>query len=289
VKNHAKLFNLTVFDTETAAPARRTSGPVADKNHNKRTQYMKTPTLLEMLQSGVHFGHRTSKRHPNMEPYIFSARQNVHIINLEETQRKLEEALKVLVDMAARGKTILFVGTKKQAAAIVKKEAEACGMPYVTTRWLGGLLTNFKNVSTVPRKLTTLKADRDSGDLSKYTKKEQLDFEKEIAKLEIMVGGIETMTKMPDAVFIVDLKEEKTTVREAAQTGIPIFALCDTNTDPLKVQYPIPANDDAVKSIEMMMSAVAGAINEGKANPVEQPVNKQALAGSKGAPRETKK
>ncbi len=231
---------------------------------------MKTPTLLEMLKSGVHFGHRTSKWHPNMAPFIFTTKQNVHIINLEETEKMLVEAAKFVNDLAAHGKTVLFIGTKRQAAPIIEKYAKACGMPYVSTRWLGGMLTNFKHISGVARTLTKLKTQRETGELKKYTKKEQLEFDREIERLENIVGGIEQLFKMPDAVFIVDLKEEKTALREATQMHVPVIAMCDTNADPRTVEHPIPANDDAVKSIELIVGALADAIMDGKMHPVAQ-------------------
>lgn len=240
---------------------------------------MNIPSLVEMLKAGVHFGHQTSKRHPNMEPYIFTARQKMSIINLEETEKHLVVAADFVRTLAAQGKTVLFVGTKKQAQALVKKHAEACGMPYVTTRWLGGLLTNFKNVSSVPRTLTRLKKEQETGELKKYTKKEQLEFSKEIERLSLLVGGLETLMKLPDAVLIVDLKEEKTALRESNQMHVPVVALCDTNVDPIKVEYPIPANDDAIKSIDIMLHVLSTAIQEGKAQPeVTAPVVTETAA-----------
>lgn len=203
-----------------------------------------------------------------MAKYVFGDRNKVSIIDLEKTAVKLEEALKVAQDLAAQGKTILFVGTKRQASALVEQYANECGMPFVTHRWLGGMLTNFQQISTATRKLTKLKKQQEAGELAKYTKKEQLEISREITKLQLVVGGIENMKKLPDALFIVDLREEKTALREANQMKIPVFAMCDTNADPLKTQYPIPSNDDATKSVEMMLSVMAEAINAGKANPV---------------------
>lgn len=230
---------------------------------------MNTPSLLEMLKSGVHFGHRTSKWHPAMAPFIYTTKQKIHILNLASTQQKLQEAMQAAAALAAAGKQILFVGTKHQATAIVKQYAEQAGMPYVNHRWLGGTLTNFFTISSVARKLTKLKTDRDLGELKKYTKKEQLEFDREIERLDILVGGIEQLFKMPDAVFIVDLKEEKTALREALQMKIPIFAMCDSNVDPRNIDYPIPANDDAIKSIDLVVAAMAEAIAEGKQQRVE--------------------
>jgi small subunit ribosomal protein S2 len=226
---------------------------------------MQIPSMVEMLKSGVHFGHQTSKWHPHMGPFIFGSRANTHIINLEKTQQQLEAAANYVRALAAEGKTILFVGTKHQAAPVLEKHAQACAMPYVNARWLGGLITNFQNVIQVPRKLTKLKADRESGELKKYTKKEQLEFDREIERLQGLVGGLENLSRMPDAIFVVDLKEEKTALREANQMNIPVVAMTDTNVDPNKVLHPIPANDDAIKSIDLICGVIAEAINEGRA------------------------
>jgi len=222
------------------------------------------PTLLEMLQAGVHFGHKASKWHPKMKPYIFGERSDIHIINLEETAKKLKEALDFIKKTTAAGGVVMFVGSKDQAKEIVKRHAVECGMPYVVTRWLGGTFTNFKTIKGVINKFTDLKIKQSSGALSKYTKKEQLNFQKEIEKLEELVGGMESLVKIPEAIFIVDVKAEETAVREAKKKKVPIVALCDTNANPEEIDYPIPANDDAVKSIEMMVSLVAAAVKEGK-------------------------
>lgn len=250
---------------------------------------MNIPQLTEMLKSGVHFGHKTSKWHPNMAPYIFTTKQDVHIIDLEKTAKKLEEAMNYVKELASENKTILFVGTKHQASAIVEKYAKECGMPFVSQRWLGGTLTNFKTISSVARKLTKLKQQNETGELKKYTKKEQLEFTREIERLETIVGGIETLFKAPDAVFIVDLKEEKTALREAQLMKIPVVAMCDTNVDPRKTLYPVPANDDAVKSIELIVSSIASAVSEGRKNPkVVAPVTAPAAVTPVPAAAEAK-
>jgi small subunit ribosomal protein S2 len=223
----------------------------------------KTPDLMTMLKSGVHFGHQQAKRHPKMEPYIFTQKSGFHIINLELTQEKLVEALEFVKKVVTNGGTILFLGTKKQAQPIITKYAKECGMPYITERWLGGTLTNFPEIKKLIKKYIDLKKKKQTGQLDKYTKKEKLEFDREIEKLDKIVGGIETLTKTPDAVFICDIKKEKTALKEAISKNIPIVAMCDTNTDPTKVTYPIPANDDAVKSIEMFTSLVAEAVKEG--------------------------
>lgn len=223
----------------------------------------KIPDLLTMLKSGVHFGHQNSKRHPKMKPYIFTSKSGFHIIDLEQTQTKLKEALEFVKTIVANGGTILFLGTKRQAQGIVVKYAKQCGMPYVTQRWLGGTFTNFGEISRVIKRLTKLKKDKDEGKLDKYTKKEKLEFDREIEKLDGIVGGIETLDKVPDAIFVIDVKKEKTAVSEAMKKNIPVVAMCDTNVNPDKVTYCIPANDDAVKSIELITSLVTEAVEEG--------------------------
>jgi len=221
------------------------------------------PDLLTMLQSGVHFGHQLSKWNPKMKPYIFGQKQGFHIINLEETQVKLAEALAFVTKVVANGGTILFLGTKKQAQKIITAGAISCHMPYITERWVGGTITNFSAISKVIKKFKDLKDKRAKGELDKYTKKEKANFDREIEKLERMVGGIESLTKIPDAIFVCDIKKEKTGVAEANKKNMPIVAICDTNADPNSVTYPIPANDDATKSIALLTNLVVEAVNEG--------------------------
>lgn len=226
------------------------------------------PTLEEMLKAGVHFGQKTSRWHPKMTPFIFGARGGIHIINLETTQEKLKEALEYIKGVAARGGTVLFVGSKRQARNIVKESATSCGMPYVTERWLGGTLTNFGQIKKSLKRLRTLRDQDSKGELKKYTKKEQLLLRREIKDMDRKLGGIIDMEKIPEAVFVVDIKTEKTAVAEAQVTKTKVVAVCDSNVNPDKVSYIIPANDDSVKSIKMMCTAVADAINEGKKTPV---------------------
>lgn len=223
----------------------------------------KIPDLLTMLKSGVHFGHQLAKWNPKMKPYIFGQKQGFHIINLEETQIKLNEALEFVTKIVANGGTILFLGTKKQAQKIISDAAKEVGMPYITERWIGGTLTNFSAVSKVIKKYTELKEKKAKGELAKYTKKEQFAFEGEIEKLERMVGGIESLNRIPDAIFVCDVRKEKTGVTEAAKKNIPVVAMCDTNTNPQKVTYPIPANDDATKSIILITGLIKEAVAEG--------------------------
>lgn len=221
------------------------------------------PELLDLLKAGVHFGHKTSRWHPKMKPFIFGERGGVHIVNLEQTQEKLKEALDFIKNLGKEGKVLLFVGTKKQAAAIISKCATECGMPYVEHRWLGGTITNWTEIFKLIKKYVDLKGQQEKGGLQKYTKKEQSEFAKDIARMSQLVGGISTLTKIPDAIFIIDIKREETVVREANQKGVPVIALCDTNVNAELVQYPIPGNDDALKSIELITQLVAQAYKEG--------------------------
>ncbi len=202
-----------------------------------------------------------------MRPYIHSVRNGIHIIDLEKTKEKLLEALTFVRDIAASNGTILFVGTKRQAQAVVEKHSRAVAMPFVTHRWIGGTLTNFSVIQQLIRRLKNLKQQASSGELKKYTKKEQLDLHREIERLEEEVGGMQQMEQLPQALYVVDIKTERTAVREAQSKGIPVVALCDSNTNPTMVTHPIPANDDATKSIEFITNLIAKAIEEGKKHP----------------------
>lgn len=232
---------------------------------------VKIPEIFDLLKAGAHFGHRASRWHPKMGRFIFGERNNVHLINLEETQKKLAEALEFVRQAAAEGKVILFVGTKEQAKSIVRRCAEESGMPYIVERWLGGLLTNFNELQRLLKKFRRLKEERESGGWAKYTKKEQLGFAKEVEKMEKNLGGIEKLERRPELIFIIDLKKEKTAFREAMTTKTKIIAICDTNVNPEEVAYPIPANDDATKTLELICGLVAEAVKEGKSQ-VSQPV-----------------
>lgn len=212
----------------------------------------------------MHFGHKTSRWSPKMASYIFGERSGVHIIDLEKAVVKLQEALGFLTDVAARGGTVLFVGTKKQAAEAIRLAAQDAGMPYVDKRWLGGTLTNFHAIQSVVKRYLDLRIKSGQGGLAKYTKKEQLGFQKEMEDLEVKVGGLVGLNKLPQAVFILDIKKEETALAEAVKCHVPIVAVCDTNVDPTDVEYVIPGNDDAVKSIKMIVGLVRDAIVEGK-------------------------
>ncbi len=228
---------------------------------------MSKPTLLEMLQAGLHFGHQSSKWHPKMKQFIFSQRNGVHIIDLEKTSQKLEEALVYAKNVVSNGGVILFVATKKQAVPIIEKYAKDCGMPYITRRWLGGTLTNFAVILKLTKKYKDLKAKLEgpAAGLRGYTKREQLEMKEEVEKLQERVGGIAELRKMPDAIYVVDIKKEKTAVTEANRKKVPLIALCDSNVNPQKISYPIPANDDATKGIELITALLAEAIKEGQA------------------------
>lgn len=227
------------------------------------------PTLDELLTAGVHFGHLSSRWNPKMRSYIFSTKNKIHVINLEKTLEKLKTALGYVQDLASRGETILFVGTKRQAKDAVKAAAVSCGMPYVTIRWLGGTFTNYKTIQKTIKKLERLQRMKVAPDFeTKYTKKERLLMEREMTKLENLFEGIKSMKKLPESVFVVDLNHDKIAVKEALGTKIKVVALADTNAEGIdKISYLIPSNDDAIKSIALMANLVAGAVNEGKAHP----------------------
>lgn len=227
---------------------------------------MKIPSIVEMLQAGVHFGHQTSRWHPKMKQFIFTQRMGIHVLDLEKTQKELESVLKAVEQMAAEGKKILFVSTKPQAKEIVKQAAINAGMPYLVDRWVGGLLTNFSEMQKLIKKYLSLKEQQASGELERYTKKEQLDIARQIEKMEESLGGLVSLEKMPDAIFVPAMQKEKTAVTEANKTGVQIIAVCDTNANPTKADYVIPANDDAVKSIAMIVNLVAEAAKSGAAS-----------------------
>lgn len=225
---------------------------------------MRDITLLEMLQHGVHFGHQQSRRHPKMEPSIYATRNGISIINLEKTKLALGQAANFVRDLVAEGKTMVFIGTKRQARAIVQAAAQRAAMPYVIERWIGGLFTNHSNVKQLLETLQRLKDERATGAWSKYTKKEQLDLQNELDRLDHLVGGLGRLEKLPDAIFVIDVKTEKTAVAEAKKVGIPIVAICDTNVSPVGIAYPIPANDDATKSIAYVANYLVEAIEDGR-------------------------
>ena len=221
-------------------------------------------TMKDLLESGVHFGHQKRRWNPKMKKFIFGVRKNIYIIDLQKTLRYIKYTYNVVRDAAAEGKTILFVGTKKQAVEAIKEHAERCGMPYVNHRWLGGMLTNFKTIQKSIRKLEIIEKMQESGQVNLLTKKERLILERRRAKLERVLGGIRNMKKIPDMLFIIDTVKEKIAVQEANKLGLPIVAPVDTNCDPDVVDYPIPGNDDAIRSVNLFCKTIADAIIEGK-------------------------
>lgn len=225
---------------------------------------MKIPTIEQMLKAGMHFGHRTSKWHPKMKPFIFSSRSGVHIIDLVKSKKMLVSALEFIQNSLAQGKIILFVGTKMQVKKPIQGLAKEIGMPYVNEKWLGGCMTNFGVIKKLIKKYKDLLEDKKAGKLDRYTKKEQLELNREIAKLETKVGGLINLNRLPDAIFIWDIKNEKTALSEAKKKNIPIIAVCDTNVDPTGINYVIPANDDATKSIKLIFNLIRETIKEGK-------------------------
>ncbi|NCF75144.1 MAG: 30S ribosomal protein S2 [Xanthomonadaceae bacterium] len=220
--------------------------------------------LSEMLKAGLHFGHSTSKWHPKMEPYIFTSRNGIHIINLEKTADCLEKALKFLRNLSSKGGVILFLGSKPQIKSILKQSALDAKMPYVADRWLGGTITNFAVIYKSIKKYILLKNQKEKQEWKKYKKKEQLNLEKELEKLEKKFGGIEMLKKIPDAIFIIDSKNEKIAIAEAKTKKIPIVALCDTNINPEGIDYVIPGNDDSIKGVQMILDFVVSAVKEGR-------------------------
>lgn len=226
----------------------------------------KNVDMKALLEAGAHFGHKTSRWHPKMAPYIHSKRQDAHIINLEKTVEALDEALPKLSEIAKTNRKILFVGTKKQAKNIVKEAAESVDMPYVTVRWVGGTLTNVETVNRQIKKLKNLERRMSNGELhSRYNKLEVQRFQEEIDTLNERYGGIKDMTSRPAAIFVVDAYDDKNAIKEAKTLNIPVFAICDTNVDPTNIDYVIPANDDSTKSIQLITDYVTEAIKSGKA------------------------
>ena len=224
---------------------------------------MSIVSMKELLESGVHFGHRTQKWNPYMEPYIFAARNDIHIIDLQQTAQALEEAYEVVRETVAKGGSILFVGTKRQAQDIIKQNAEKVGMPYVIGRWLGGTLTNWQTIRERIHELERLEGMRDRGEFELWTKKEALGMTREIERLESRLGGIREMEGLPSLLFAVDVSREEIPVHEANLLKIPVVAMVDTNCNPKSIDYVIPANDDAIRGIQLIVSTIAQAVSEG--------------------------
>ena len=220
--------------------------------------------MKQLLEAGVHFGHQTRRWNPKMAEYIYCERNGIYIIDLQKTVKKLEEAYSFVRNLAENGQTILFVGTKKQAADAVKEEASRVGMYYVNARWLGGMLTNFKTMRTRIDRLAQLKKMQEDGTFDMLPKKEVMKHLGEIEKLEKYLGGVKEMKKLPGALFIVDTRKERNAIAEAHKLGIPVVAIADTNCDPDEIDYPIPGNDDAIRAIKLISSVMANAMIEGK-------------------------
>jgi small subunit ribosomal protein S2 len=225
-------------------------------------------TLIPMkalLESGVHFGHRTQKWHPAMKPYIFTERNGIHIIDLQKTVKALEKAYNLVRDTVSDGGTVLFVGTKRQAQETIQEEATRAAMPYVTARWLGGMLTNWRTIRQRVNEMERFERMRERGELERLTKKEALMKGREIERLDVLLGGIRQMARLPELLFVVDVRREETAIHEANLLNIPVIAMVDTNCDPRNVDYVIPSNDDAIRAIKLLVAKIADAAIEGKA------------------------
>ncbi len=222
-------------------------------------------SMKELLESGVHFGHRTHKWHPKMKPFIFTERNSIHIIDLQKTVRALEEAYALVRDTVADGGTVLFVGTKRQAQDTIQLESARCGMPCVTARWLGGTLTNWRTIRQRINELERLERMRDQGEFASFTKKEALGMTRKIERLEMLLGGIRNMASIPELLFVVDIRREDTSIHEANLLNVPVVAMVDTNCDPRNIDYIIPSNDDAIRAIKLIVGKMADAVLEGQA------------------------
>ena len=239
-------------------------------------------SMKQLLEAGVHFGHQTRRWNPKMAQYIFTERNGIYIIDLQKTVKKLEEAYNFVRDLAADGKDILFVGTKKQAQESIKDEASNCGMPYVNARWLGGMMTNFRTISRRIDRLNQLRKMAEDGTFDMLPKKEVIKLNLEIERLEKFLGGIQNMGKLPGALFIVDPRKEKIAVQEAKKLGIPVVAIVDTNCDPDEVDYVIPGNDDAIRAVKLIAQVMGNAVLEGRQGEQMEDVAEEAPEAKDG-------
>ncbi len=239
-------------------------------------------SMKALLESGVHFGHRINKWDPRMRPYIFTERNGIHIIDLQQTVKLLNQAYNLVRDTVANGGTVLFVGTKRQAQETIKEEATRCGMPYITERWLGGMLTNWTTMFARIQELNRLEQLRDSGDINRLTKKEGLLIQREIDRLLIRLSGVRNMKRLPDLLFVVDVGREDASVHEANLLNIPVVALVDTNCNPQGIDYVIPSNDDAIRAIKLLVAKIADAVLEGKAMRKEEEPEEPVAAAMEG-------
>ncbi len=245
-------------------------------------------SMKALLESGVHFGHRTNKWDPRMKPYIFTERNGIHIIDLQQTVKSINNAFNIIRDVVQQGGTVLFIGTKRQAQETVREEAVRCGMPYVTERWLGGMLTNWNTMYQRIQEMERLENLRDSGDINRLTKKEGLLIEREITRLQTRLEGVRKMKRLPDLAFVIDVGREETAVHECNLLGIPVIALVDTNCNPQKVDYVIPSNDDAIRAIKLLVAKIADAVLEGKAMRKDEDMGEDeavVISGAEAAPR----
>ena len=221
-------------------------------------------TMKELLEAGVHFGHRTRRWNPKMRPFIFTERNGIHIIDLHQTMTRINRYYEMVREIISKGGTVLFVGTKRQAQATVQQEAERCGMPYINSRWLGGTLTNWVTIKQRIDYLNRMERRLAAGEFRWLPKKEQTDMEKELLKLNHRIGGIKTMTRLPDMIFVVDTRREDLAVLEANKLGLPVLAVVDTNCDPDPIDYVIPGNDDAIRAVKLLTKVIADAVEEGQ-------------------------
>ena len=242
----------------------------------------------QLLEAGVHFGHLKRKWNPAMAPYIFMERNGIHIIDLYKTVAKVEEAAEVMKNLAKQGKKVLFVATKKQAKQVVADKAASVGMPYVIERWPGGMLTNFPTIRKAIKKMATIDKMTKDGTFDNLSKREKLQITRQRAKLEKTLGSIVDLTRLPSALFVVDVMKEHIAVREANRLGIPVFGMVDTNSDPSNIDYVIPANDDATKSVEVILGAICEAMNEGLQERKAEKIDTEAAGEGEGAKRERK-
>jgi len=240
-------------------------------------------SMKALLETGVHFGHRTRKWNPRMRPYIFTERNGIHIIDLQQTLQSLEDAYALVRDRVSGGGDVLFVGTKRQAQETIEAEAGRCVMPFVNSRWLGGTLTNWRTIRTRIDELETLERRRDAGEFDAFSKKEALGLTREIDRLQMRLGGIRSMKSLPALVFVVDVRREETAVHESNLLGIPVVALVDTNCDPTGVDYVIPSNDDAIRAIKLLTGKIADAVLEGRAMRKEEEIELGAPAAAAAA------
>ena len=241
-------------------------------------------SMKQLLEAGVHFGHQTRRWNPKMQPFIFTERSGLHILDLQQTVTRLNDAARFVTQLTANGETILFVGTKKQAQDTIREEAQRSGQFFVNQRWLGGMLTNFQTIQSRIRYLRELEERKERGDFERLPKKEAQHLQDELDRLERILGGIKTMRRLPAAIFVVDTKKEHTAVLEAMRLEIPVIALADSNTDPDEMDYPIPANDDAIRAVKLLCTKIADAALEGRRQLEAQQKDREESRGQRSAP-----